>query len=233
MDNFLFDVDGTLTPARQPIDKEFMEFFLGWVLEKRNQRHRVLLVTGSDHDKTLEQIGQALWVTVTGSYQNCGNSLYVEGKKAWESKWQMGSDLETDVLDLIARSKWYGTAKNNIEKRTGMVNISTIGRSCSHEQRREYYEWDLENKERINIVNILSHKYNNIDLAIGGEISIDIYEKGKDKSQVIDRISGNNIFFGDKCFQGGNDHKIALKSDRYHHVDGWQETKDILEKFYG
>jgi hypothetical protein len=24
-----------------------------------------------------------------------------------------------------------------------------------------------------------------------------------------------------------------LKSDRYHHVDGWQETKDILEKFYG
>ena len=68
--------------------------------------------------------------------------------------------------------------------------------------------------------------------SFGGEISIDIYEKGKDKSQVIDRISGNNIFFGDKCFQGGNDHKIALKSDRYHHVDGWQETKDILEKFY-
>jgi phosphomannomutase len=233
MYNFLFDVDGTLTPARQPIDKQFGEFFLAWVLEKKNQGHRVLLVTGSDRKKTVEQIGKTLWTMVTGSYQNCGNSLYVAGKKSWESRWQMGSNLEIDLISLIVKSKWYGTARNNIEERTGMVNVSTIGRSCTQEQRKAYYEWDLENKERINIVNILSHKYNNIDLAIGGEISIDIYEKGKDKSQVIDRISGNNIFFGDKCFQGGNDHKIALKSDRYHHVDGWQETKDILEKLYG
>ena len=68
MDNFLFDVDGTLTAARQPMDKEFLEFFLGWVLDKRNQGHRVLLITGSDHNKTVEQIGRAQWLTVTGSY---------------------------------------------------------------------------------------------------------------------------------------------------------------------
>ena len=189
MDNFLFDVDGTLTDARQPMDKEFREFFLGWVLEKRNQGHRVILVTGSDHDKTVEQIGKTLWLTVTGSYQNCGNALYVEGKKAWESKWQMGSDLETDVLDLIARSKWYGTAKNNIEKRTGMVNISTIGREATTQQRREYFVWDEVNKEREHISKTLSCKHSDLEFSIGGEISIDIFPKGNDKSQVLDQSS--------------------------------------------
>ena len=198
MINYLFDVDGTLTYARQPMVSDFRDFFVDWINKQRSLGNKVFLVTGSDSKKTKEQIGQPLWRYVDGCFQNCGNQYYEQGKLRWQSSWRMSADLHLDMLELLEASRWYGTAGLNIEERAGMVNISTIGRSCSQEQRKEYHEWDLENKERINIVNILSHKYNNIDLAIGGEISIDIYEKGKDKSQVIDRISGNNIFFGDK-----------------------------------
>ena len=53
---FLFDVDGTLTPSRQKMDKEFSKFFSNFC--KNND---VYLVTGSDRDKTVEQLGKTLY----------------------------------------------------------------------------------------------------------------------------------------------------------------------------
>jgi hydroxymethylpyrimidine pyrophosphatase-like HAD family hydrolase len=50
---FIFDVDGTLTPSRSEIDKEFAEWFLGYC-----SRNSVYLVTGSDYPKTVEQVGE-------------------------------------------------------------------------------------------------------------------------------------------------------------------------------
>ena len=41
------------------------------------------------------------------------------------------------------------------------------------------------------------------------------------------------VFFGDKCFKGGNDFDIALdimknKDGEYHQVDSYKETREIL-----
>ena len=57
MINYVFDVDGTLTPSRLPINKKFKEFFLEWMEGKK-----VYLITGSDKDKTIEQIGEEIWL---------------------------------------------------------------------------------------------------------------------------------------------------------------------------
>ena len=46
--NYIFDIDGTLTPSRLPIDPEFEKFFLEWMKDKK-----VYFVTGSDKDKTI------------------------------------------------------------------------------------------------------------------------------------------------------------------------------------
>ena len=51
MKNYIFDIDGTLTPSRLPINKNFEIFFINWMKEKN-----VYLVTGSDKEKTIEQI---------------------------------------------------------------------------------------------------------------------------------------------------------------------------------
>ena len=56
MIKYIFDVDGTLTPSRQKIDPEFSTFMLNFACE-----HDVYLVTGSDRDKTLEQVGEELY----------------------------------------------------------------------------------------------------------------------------------------------------------------------------
>ena len=46
---YIFDIDGTLTPSRNPINPVFKTFFQHFV-----KNNRVWLVTGSDKDKTIE-----------------------------------------------------------------------------------------------------------------------------------------------------------------------------------
>ena len=48
---FMFDIDGTLTPSRLMMTKEFAKFFDKW-----SNKNKYYLVTGSDLDKTKEQL---------------------------------------------------------------------------------------------------------------------------------------------------------------------------------
>ena len=50
---FIFDVDGTLTPSRGKMDYEFKLWFLNFI-----KQNPVALVTGSDLQKTVEQLGE-------------------------------------------------------------------------------------------------------------------------------------------------------------------------------
>ena len=229
MTNYLFDIDGTLTYARQPMASDFKDFFTEWIGRQRGLGNNVFLVTGSDKTKTIEQIGTPLWCYVDGSFQNCGNQYYEKGKLRWESAWQMPVALRLDILELIEASSWYGTAGINIEERVGMINISTIGREASPKQRREYLVWDQTNKEREKIIGELRAKHKDLEFSIGGEISIDIHPKGADKSQVLGNMLGETVFFGDSCEQGGNDYAIAHGSDRFYSVKNPDFTRNVLD----
>ena len=76
----------------------------------------------------------------------------------------------------------------------------------------------------------------NLSYSLGGQISIDIYQKGKNKAQVLDDIDGEIYFFGDKMEKGGNDYPIAdrLKKDKRKYklfkVNSPEETWEILKK---
>ena len=72
--NYIFDVDGTLTPSRQKIDFKFSEFFKEFC-----ENNDVYLVTGSDRSKTMEQIGEDIYNACKKVYQCSGNQVY-EGK---------------------------------------------------------------------------------------------------------------------------------------------------------
>ena len=72
MVNYLFDVDGTLTPSRGVMDNEFKEWFLNFCRDSN-----VSLVTGSDKLKTVEQIGENLYNACARVYNCSGKSLNV------------------------------------------------------------------------------------------------------------------------------------------------------------
>ena len=228
--NYLFDVDGTLTDSRRKIDSQFRSYFAEWVNYQKMNMHSVYLVTGSDRDKTVEQIGVSLWRHVDGVYQNSGNVYYEHGKLIRQRAWDIPRDLRLSITELVRKSEWFGKANHNIEERIGMVNVSTVGRSASPILRKKYSHWDDINGERSKIVEELSKQFPDLSFSIGGEISIDIYPKGSDKSQVLTHMVGESTFFGDRCELGGNDFTIATMCESYFSVNGWKETYEILTK---
>lgn len=233
MIHYLFDVDGTLTPAMGTIDKGFKRFFGLWVRDVRQRGDEAFLVTGSDKAKTIQQIGTDLYRCMSGVFQCCGNQFFIRNSLIKQSKWRISPHLHIDLLMIAEKSRWYRTAENNLEERTGMVNFSTVGRDATPSQRKAYCEWDRVHGERKRVAEWLSMRYPKLEFAVGGEVSIDIFPKGKDKSQVLEEMSGETIFFGDKCQEGGNDHLIAIKSDKHHCVKDWKETKFIINAYYG
>ena len=93
--NYVFDVDGTLTPSRLRMDREFEKFFRNWIKDKE-----VYLLTGSDHDKTIEQVGVEVWREVTESHQCGGNVVFKSGDLIEVSKWEPSKELLKDVSNL-------------------------------------------------------------------------------------------------------------------------------------
>lgn len=125
-----------------------------------------------------------------------------------------------------------------IEYRTGMINISPIGRNCSREERDEFEEYDKTAQVRKNFVEALKKEFGSEDLtfSIGGQISFDVFPKGWDKSfclQYIEKDYDEIHFFGDKCYPGGNDHEIYA-DDRTigHEVVTPDDTVRILKSLF-
>ena len=71
-----------------------------------------------------------------------------------------------------------------------------------------------------------------LEATAGGQISVDIHEYGKNKSQIRRKLDGIIYFFGDKTEKGGNDYPIASileEPDKVFQVDDWEHTYKLLK----
>lgn len=225
--NFVFDVDGTLTPSRQPIDPEFASWWKNWCVDKW-----VYLVTGSDIQKTKEQLGMDFQQHIFMSFQCCGNSVWKGGSEIYKNDWKL-SDEQYEILETALYKSSFGTRTGeHIEERPGMVNFSIVGRKATLHQRSAYVKFDIENNERKRLRATLAKKFPELEVHIGGETGLDIFPKGFSKEQVKQKIYGRIVFFGDAIYRGGNDYPFAKtlsKEDIVYKVKNWEETWEILK----
>ena len=224
--NFAFDVDGTLTPSRQRIDAEFAKWFLTFAKE-----NTVYLVSGSDYAKTLEQLGTEICEGVAGVYSCAGNALYVKGHQVYANSFDLTVDELQFLENLLELSAYPERTGQHIEMRLGLCNFSIVGRGANIEQRKAYVRYDTAINERNNLAELITFRFPRLEATVAGETGIDIYLKGKDKSQIANDIKPF-VFFGDKTEPGGNDHAISLVADKCHTVTSWEETFDILKTEY-
>jgi phosphomannomutase len=112
-----------------------------------------------------------------------------------------------------------------------MINFSIVGRMATPNERKNYYDWDKVYNERQNICHLLLKEFPELEFEVGGEISIDIYPIGNNKSQVLNYIKDSIYFFGDGIMPGKNDWRLAevLKyPSRSFPVKSWQDTLNKL-----
>eukprot|EP00920_Eleutheroschizon_duboscqi_P029580 GHVT01071782.1.p1 GENE.GHVT01071782.1~~GHVT01071782.1.p1 ORF type:complete len:143 (-),score=19.62 GHVT01071782.1:592-1020(-) len=100
-----------------------------------------------------------------------------------------------------------------VEYRTGMINLSPIGRNCSYDERLAFNKLDGERGIRKQFVQAMEKEFDHFGLqfSIGGQISVDCFPKGWDKRFCLSFIENefDEIhFFGDRTEPGGNDHEI-------------------------
>ena len=230
MKKFIFDVDGTLTPSRKRIDKEFRPFFNDFV-----SNNEVYLVTGSDRAKTLQQITSAIYNKCKRVYNCSGSDVYEKDCCIYRDTWELPEDVEKFLNDELDYSQFPLRNGNHIERRPGGVNFSILGRDPDpFLGRDEYVKWDKETNERPDIADRIRNQFPNLTVALGGQTGIDIGPLGADKSQILrDFGLGHELhFFGDRMEPGGNDHSLGeavkAKGGYTYNVDGWKETRSVI-----
>jgi phosphomannomutase len=235
---YIFDVDGTLTPPRQLVHPNFALFFTEFA-----SKHQVYLASGSDLDKIKSQLPESILKSVHGVFTCMGNCFYQYGKQIYQNDFVEPPGLRVDLKEKLLSSKYPRRRGNHVEERIGMINFSVVGRNASQEDREDYALFDKKASERRLFASVLNTKYEDqITAVVGGEISIDIFNPGKDKSQVLTYLESNDMicpntvvkFFGDRTEPGGNDFALALaiKQSEYKHqitnVKSWRDTWKVL-----
>ena len=196
MKKFIFDIDGTLTPSRGKIDPEFLQemlYFAG--------TNDVYLVTGSDREKTLEQVGLDLYNSCKRVYNCSGSDVYEGDKNVYTSQWELPWEVERFLYDELDYSSFPLRNGNHIERRPGGVNFSILGRAKDpFLGRKEYMEWNERTNERVDIADRLRTNFPGLSVALGGQTGIDIGPYGSDKSQILRDFSKDDElhFFGDR-----------------------------------
>ena len=243
---FLFDVDGTLTPAKSKIDKKFQKQFLKWMNNKE-----IYIVSGGSFVRIIDQLGDKIVNKVDGVFACMGNIFYQkietvnetgfsEWETVYENKFRPPRSLYRDLDKIVTESEFKIKTGNHYEERVGMVNFSIVGRKATPEQRKAYEDYDPEHNERAKIVEELKEKYPKLDFVIGGAVSIDIFNVGNDKSQIVERYfkealeHNQMLFVGDRIPFPGNDYALATALRQHsngsaYEVETWEDTAELLK----
>ena len=226
---YIFDVDGTLTPSRKKIDPDFLIFFNSFALA-----NEVYLVTGSDRNKTIEQITHLLYCNCKRVYNCAGNDVYEGDVSVYRNDWTLPLEAREHLNEELLQSTFPVRTGIHIEERPGCVNFSIVGRGANQTERLVYSDWDEIKGERKAIADRFNKKFPELHAFVGGVTGVDISDKGSDKSQIIrDFQDGGVVFYGDRMEEGGNDKPLAdailnNKLGEVVSVTGWKDTWNKL-----
>ena len=201
-------MDGTLTPSRKKIEHEFWAPFLIFC-----RHHDVYLVTGSDRQKTLEQLGLDICYTAKRVYNCSGCDVYEKDKNVYKDDWKPSDEVRQFLQDELDYSQFRIRTDPHIEERPGCINFSVLGRGANWTEREVYKEWDKDEHERVSIARRFNERFPDLYATVGGQTGLDIAPLGRDKSQILRDFTDDDElhFFGDRMEEGGNDHSLAVE----------------------
>ncbi len=252
----LFDMDGTLTPAREKMQRPMLNALVA--LQKSG--YQIGIVTGSDMNYLQEQCE----IIFDDFSFDCRAVHYYpcNGTKSYKFKngdikqvycEDMIKTLGQDIYRLLV-SNCINIQRHIVETtdcpltgvffdyRGSMLNWCPIGRLAGENERRRWIELDNEFNIRKTWMSHLkmmlkTHGVKNVSVKLGGNTSFDIFPAGWDKTYVLRNFKDSDevYFIGDRCQDSGNDKELydAIKLRMYgesFETSGPSKTIDIIRK---
>jgi len=250
----LFDMDGTLTPAREKMTIKMCQK-LG---ELQQQDFEIGIVTGSDMDYLKQQCDILHGFSPVSAdlihYMPCNGTKYYRlinnkfkniyeldmkeniGENNYNQLIRIVLSLQSTIANSYPEMPLTG---NFISYRGSMLNWCPIGRSATTESRIKWARFERRYEIRNTWHKILRQALNQIDLEnivikLGGETSFDIYPEGWDKTYAFKNFKDYEkiYFIGDRCQRYvGNDYEAyVMAGDRGYCTTGPDQTCDIIDR---
>lgn len=222
---YLFDVDGVLCEPQQKMNEEVQRRLESFCCP-------VFFVTGNSYTKAMDMLGLWCGDWWSGVFCNNADELRESGQLIWQ-------DTETPPLPsglaraLLFAAYWNEPAANQTEWRNPrFVNFCPIGRYANKEQRDAH-----DPSWRRGFISKTLDDFD-VECVIGGQVSVDIYSKGADKSRAGKWLNDNGYtfaFIGDKTDPGGNDYPLvkyceAHPENKWYKSTGPEDTLRILRE---
>ena len=249
----LFDMDGTLTPARMAANSAMAQ-----ALHKLLNVAEIGIVTGSQYDYLVQQC-HTIFNSMTEQQLNtvrlfpCNGAQYYSWNK---NEWckivdkNMKNEMGEENFDKLIRSclwtinaavedqQFWNMSGHFIEYRGPMVNISFPGRQADQAIRKHFVEQDKKFNIRLTALQRLNDclredNINSVMCKLGGDTSIDIFPSGWDKRLALNYLNNFNVWFvGDRCEGAGNDKEIydeITKTNKAFKTTGPDHTIQIID----
>ncbi|MDP2629716.1 MAG: HAD-IIB family hydrolase [Candidatus Harrisonbacteria bacterium] len=239
---YIFDLDGTLTPSKSPIQPDMLAVFCRLLQTVKS----VAVISGGNFEQFQTQLLSHLLCPSENLYllPTSGSQLLHFQNQNWSKIYaqQLSPEEKKTIIQAIEEALQesgvdiskpsYGS---RIEDRKSQITFSGLGQDAPLEEKTK---WDPDQSKRKSIVSILQKKIPQFQISMGGTSSIDITQKRIDKQYGVERFleyvgaeKSEAIFFGDALFEGGNDEPVIRTGIHTVAVDSPEQLLQKLEKY--
>jgi HAD superfamily hydrolase (TIGR01484 family) len=206
-----FDMDGTLTPPKQPIDSEMAK-----AISYLSDRYTVWIVTGASRDACDAQLGDLV--------QQIDRIYCCSATEAWEQRRLIYSEkiwIPDGFFEFVKQLEFQGVTHHAYN---GMHTL-------------HFPEQYAPDTARSHVVSRICSQFPTLQAHMAGRRSVDILQRDAGKHTVIDDVTSPIWYWGDECDPGGNDYSIAERlqigaGNRVFRVSNWQDTLHQLKEMF-
>jgi Eukaryotic phosphomannomutase len=232
---FIISTEGTLINEYGIVHTDFKNWLTKWA-----SKRTVYLTSNNSFNNAMKELGSYLCLAVTEVHNNCGNTVWAQGRSISKSKLVIPAKVRAWLEFELGKSSFHIRVGDRTEDRPGMAYGTTVGLGASQKEKEQYALWDAEHKERESVVNLFNSVYTDYEAYLDGDIGISITAAGLNKGQLVNKLTTNIadkfiVFIGHQIDDLSNDSTIVKnlrQNDVWHSTANWQETWKLLKTNY-
>jgi HAD superfamily hydrolase (TIGR01484 family) len=232
-----FDLDGTLTESKQPLDERTARF-----ITKLAYEYDIAIITGGTMKQIETQVLERIpdWVQTKLHLMSCSGATYeAYGAMIYKNEIPL---IQREVIKSIVKvtAESMGLLEENpageiIEDRKAQITFSALGQKAKLEDKSA---WDPRGTKRKEMIAALKKALPDYSIRLGGTSSIDISLLGIDKEFALKQLmkyrkleTSDILYVGDKFRPGENDYPALIAGVTCLRVVQPQDTIERVEKF--